>query len=194
MDLGAVVGGSTPSKAKKEYYCETGIPWITPKDLSSNKNKFVNRGDVDITELGLQKSSAKVMPAGTVLFSSRAPIGYMAIAKNEVTTNQGFKSVVPNENIGTAYIYYYLKYNLEKIESMASGSTFKEVSGTAMKNIEAIIPDETVLKEFNMQCSALFKQQETLEEENQILMDMRDTLLPKLMSGEVDLSEIELAI
>lgn len=194
VDLGAVVGGSTPSKSKDEYYCESGIPWITPKDLSKNKNKFIERGDIDITELGLQKSSAKVMPAGTVLFSSRAPIGYIAIAKNEVTTNQGFKSVVPNENIGTAYIYYFLKYNLEKIENMASGSTFKEVSGTTMKNIEAIIPDEIVLKEFNMLCMSLFKQQEILEEENQRLMDLRDILLPKLMSGDIDLSEVEVLV
>ncbi|WP_066718932.1 restriction endonuclease subunit S [Clostridium sp. Marseille-P299] len=194
VDLGAVVGGSTPSKSKDEYYCESGIPWITPKDLSNNKNKFIERGDIDITELGLQKSSAKVMPAGTVLFSSRAPIGYIAIAKNEVTTNQGFKSVVPNENIGTAYIYYFLKYNLEKIENMASGSTFKEVSGTIMKNIEAIIPDEIVLKEFNMLCMSLFKQQEILEEEKQRLMDLRDILLPKLMSGDIDLSEVEVFV
>lgn len=191
MNLGSIVGGSTPSKAIEEYYCERGIPWITPKDLSNNKNKFISRGSIDITEKGLQKSSAKVMPSGTVLFSSRAPIGYIAIAKNEVTTNQGFKSVVPNEDIGTAYIYYFLKHNLEKIENMASGSTFKEVSGTVMKNIEATIPDKSTLKEFNMLCESLFKQQEVLEEENERLEKLRDMLLPKLMAGKIDLSVIE---
>ena len=92
-DLGTVVGGSTPSKAKPEYYTETGIAWITPKDLSINKSKFVFHGENDITELGLKNSSATIMPEGTVLFSSRAPIGYIAIAAGEVTTNQGFKSV-----------------------------------------------------------------------------------------------------
>lgn len=192
MDLGSVVGGSTPSKAKEEYYCENGIPWITPKDLSNNKNKFIERGSVDITEQGLQKSSTKVMPSGTVLFSSRAPIGYIAIAKNEVTTNQGFKSVVPNEDIGTAYIYYFLKHNLNKIENMASGSTFKEVSGTVMKNIEATIPDKNTLKEFNMLCEPLFNQQEVLEEENERLEKLRDMLLPKLMSGVLDVSNFSI--
>lgn len=101
-DLGAVVGGSTPSKAKAEYYTEQGIAWITPKDLSINKSKFIAHGENDITELGLKNSSAALMPAGTVLFSSRAPIGYIAIADGEVTTNQGFKSVVPKPEIGTA--------------------------------------------------------------------------------------------
>lgn len=93
-DLGTVVGGSTPSKTKPEYYTNNGIAWITPKDLSINKSKFISHGENDITELGLKNSSTTVMPKGTVLFSSRAPIGYIAIASNEVTTNQGFKSVI----------------------------------------------------------------------------------------------------
>ena len=107
-DLGTVVGGSTPSKSKPEYYTENGIAWITPKDLSINKSKFISRGENDITELGLKNSSATIMPEGTVLFSSRAPIGYIAIAAGKVTTNQGFKSVVPKPEIGTAFVYYFL--------------------------------------------------------------------------------------
>ena len=106
-DLGTVVGGSTPSKAKPEYYTETGIAWITPKDLSINKSKFVFHGENDITELGLKNSSATIMPEGTVLFSSRAPIGYIAIAAGEVTTNQGFKSVVPKSEVGTPFVYFF---------------------------------------------------------------------------------------
>ena len=105
-DLGTVVGGSTPSKAKPEYYTESGIAWITPKDLSINKSKFVSHGENDITELGLKNSSAVIMPEGTVLFSSRAPIGYIAIAAGEVTTNQGFKSVVPKPEIGIMALLY----------------------------------------------------------------------------------------
>lgn len=93
-DLGDVIGGSTPSKAKPEYYTKHGISWITPKDLSVNKSKFIARGADDITELGLGNSSARLMPQGTILFSSRAPIGYIAIASSELCTNQGFKSVV----------------------------------------------------------------------------------------------------
>lgn len=191
-DLGAVVGGSTPSKSKPEYYTEDGIAWITPKDLSINKAKFISHGENDITELGLKNSSASIMPEGTVLFSSRAPIGYIAIASGEVTTNQGFKSVVPKPEIGTAYVYYFLKYNLPVIEGMASGSTFKEVSGSTMKNVPAVIPDTETLACFNDFCTHIFAQQRILEEQNQSLAALRDSLLPKLMSGEIDVSDIQL--
>lgn len=191
-DLGAVVGGSTPSKSKPEYYTEDGIAWITPKDLSINKAKFISHGENDITELGLKNSSASIMPEGTVLFSSRAPIGYIAIASGEVTTNQGFKSIVPKPEIGTAYVYYFLKHNLPVIEGMASGSTFKEVSGSTMKNVPAVIPDTETLARFNNFCAPIFVQQRILEEQNQSLATLRDSLLPKLMSGEIDLSDIQL--
>ena len=191
-DLGAVVGGSTPSKAKPEYYTETGIAWITPKDLSVNKSKFISHGENDITELGLKNSSATIMPEGTVLFSSRAPIGYIAVAAGEVTTNQGFKSIVPKPEIGTAFVYYFLKHNLPIIEGMASGSTFKEVSGSTMKGVPAVIPDTDTIARFNDFCSPIFAQQRILEEQNRSLAALRDNLLPKLMSGEIDVSDIDL--
>lgn len=191
-DLGTVVGGSTPSKSKPEYYTENGIAWITPKDLSINKAKFISHGENDITELGLKNSSASIMPEGTVLFSSRAPIGYIAIASGEVTTNQGFKSVVPKPEIGTAYVYCFLKHNLPVIEGMASGSTFKEVSGSTMKNVPAVIPDTETLTCFNDFCAPIFAHQRILEEQNQSLAALRDSLLPKLMSGEIDVSAIQL--
>lgn len=191
-DLGAVVGGSTPSKSKPEYYTETGIAWITPKDLSINKSKFISHGENDITELGLKNSSATLMPEGTVLFSSRAPIGYIAIATGEATTNQGFKSIVPKPEIGTAFVYYFLKHNLPIIEGMASGSTFKEVSGSTMKGVPAVIPDAETLARFNDFCAPIFAQQKMLEEQNQSLSALRDNLLPRLMSGEIDVSNIQL--
>ena len=191
-DLGTVVGGSTPSKAKPEYYTESGIAWITPKDLSINKSKFVSHGENDITELGLKNSSAAIMPEGTVLFSSRAPIGYIAIAASEVTTNQGFKSVVPKPEIGTPFVYFFLKNTLPVIEGMASGSTFKEVSGSTMKNVPAVIPDAETLAKFSDFCAPIFAQQRILEEQNQSLATLRDNLLPKLMSGEIDVSAVQL--
>lgn len=191
-DLGTVVGGSTPSKAKPEYYTESGIAWITPKDLSINKSKFVSHGENDITELGLRNSSASIMPEGTVLFSSRAPIGYIAIAAGEVTTNQGFKSVVPKPEIGTPFVYFFLKNTLPVIEGMASGSTFKEVSGSTMKNVPAVIPDAETLAKFSDFCAPIFAQQRILEEQNQSLATLRDNLLPKLMSGEIDVSAVQL--
>ena len=191
-DLGTVVGGGTPSKSKPEYYTEHGVAWITPKDLSVNKAKFITHGENDITELGLNNSSATIMPEGTVLFSSRAPVGYIALAGSEVTTNQGFKSVIPKPEIGTAFVYYFLKQNLPVIEGMASGSTFKEVSGSTMKRVPAVIPDFTTLMRFNNFCEPIFVQQKILEEQNRLLTQLRDTLLPKLMSGEIDVSAVQI--
>lgn len=190
-DIGEVVGGATPSKSKSEYYTDNGISWITPKDLSINKDKFISKGEIDITELGYSKCSAKMMPRGSVLFSSRAPIGYIAIAKNELCTNQGFKSVVP-QLAGTAFIYYYLKNNVSNIESMASGSTFKEASGALMKSLNVIVPPSNILQDFEEKISPIFDKQESLEEEIHHLSTLRDTLLPKLMSGEIDVDEVKI--
>ena len=191
-DLGTVVGGGTPSKEKPEYYTENVIAWITPNDLSVDKSKFISHGENDITELGYRNSSATMMPAGTVLFSSRAPIGYIAIANNEVTTNQGFKSVIPHKEIGTPYVYYFLIHNLPLIESKASGSTFKEVSGSVMKSVEAVIPDCNTIAKFNDFCRPIFEFQAKLERENRELTAIRDSLLPRLMSGEIDVSSIQI--
>lgn len=187
-EIGDIVGGATPSKSNEDYYTENGISWITPKDLSINKNKFIDKGETDITELGYSKCSAKLMPKGSVLFSSRAPIGYIAIAKKELCTNQGFKSVVP-KYAGTAFIYFYLKNNVSNIESMASGSTFKEASGALMKSLKVIIPPSSLLQEYEEKVSSIFNKQEYLEEEITHLTNLRDTLLPKLMSGEIDVEQ-----
>lgn len=139
-DLGTVVGGATPSTKKSENYENGQIPWITPKDLSTFCGRYISRGDRNITEVGLKSCSTQLLPAHSVLFSSRAPIGYVAIAQNEVCTNQGFKSVVPNKNTDYLFLYYLLKYNKETIEHMGSGTTFKEVSGNTMKGIRVKVP------------------------------------------------------
>lgn len=141
-DIGTVVGGATPSTKKPENYKNGTIAWITPKDLSTFTGRYIQRGERNITEVGLKSCSTQLLPKDTVLFSSRAPIGYVAIAANEVCTNQGFKSVVPNENTDPLFLYYLLKYNKDKIEGMGSGTTFKEVSGNTMKNIVVSIPTD----------------------------------------------------
>ena len=191
-DLGTVVGGSTPSKSKHEYYTNEGISWITPKDLSNNKSKFISKGAIDITEQGLKSCSTSILPKGTVLFSSRAPIGYISIANNAVSTNQGFKSIIPHATIGSAYVYFYLKTHTKLIESMASGSTFMEVSAATMKNVLAIVPSESVINKFIIISNPIFEQQEKLEIENYNLAKLRDTLLPRLMRGEIDVSQVEI--
>ena len=183
-DIGDIIGGGTPSKVVAEYYTKNGIAWITPKDLSVSHLKFTAKGETDITELGYKNSSAKIMPRGSVLFSSRAPIGYISIAKNDICTNQGFKSVVPNNGC-TAFVYYFLLSNTENIESKATGSTFKEASGALMKSLELVIPSDDILEKFEKIMSPIFESQEKFEVENETLATLRDTLLPKLMSGEL---------
>ena len=138
-DIGTIVGGATPSTTVDKYY-GGDIPWLTPKDLSSFSERYIERGERNITAEGLKSCSAQVLPVGSVLFSSRAPIGYIAIAKKPIATNQGFKSIIPNDKINNLFLYYLLKYNKANIESMGSGTTFKEVSGTTMKNIEVLVP------------------------------------------------------
>ena len=185
-----IVGGGTPSKSRTDFYCKNGIAWLTPKDLSVSKAKFTAKGTEDITLEGYNSSSAKLMPRGAVLFSSRAPIGYITIAKNEISTNQGFKSAVPRI-AGTGYLYYYLKSNISTIESKASGSTFKEASGALMKSLKVIVPPTQILNDFEKEIDALFRKQELLDDEIINLAIMRDTLLPKLMSGELTINEID---
>ncbi|MBD5456235.1 MAG: restriction endonuclease subunit S [Lachnospiraceae bacterium] len=140
-ELGTVIGGATPSTKESENYEGGTIAWITPKDLASFSGRYISHGERNITEKGLQSCSTQLMPAHTVLFSSRAPIGYVAIAKQEVCTNQGFKSVVPNANTDYMFLYYLLKYSKEKIENLGSGTTFKEVSGSVMRDVKVSIPE-----------------------------------------------------
>lgn len=108
-DLGMIVGGATPLTKKVENYEGGTIPWITPKDLASHYGRFISRGERNITEQGMSSCSTQLLPEHTVLFSSRAPIGYVAIAENEVCTNQGFKSVIPNSDTDYCFLYYFLK-------------------------------------------------------------------------------------
>lgn len=139
-DLGEVVGGATPSTKKPENYENGIISWITPKDLSTFKGRFITHGERNITEIGLNSCSTRILPPHTILFSSRAPIGYVAIAAKEMCTNQGFKSVIPNADTDFMFLYYLLKYNRGNIENMGSGTTFKEVSLNTMKSIKVYVP------------------------------------------------------
>ena len=140
-DLGDVIGGATPSTKNPSNYKNGTIPWITPKDLSGFSGRYIKCGKRNITVEGLNSCSTQLLPKHSVLFSSRAPIGYVAIAENPVCTNQGFKSVVPNPNTDYMFLYYLLLYNKETIEHMGSGTTFKEVSGSTMRNIDVYVPE-----------------------------------------------------
>ncbi len=145
-DIGQIVGGGTPTTSQPDYFSEDGIAWLTPADLYNLKEKFVLKGRRDLSELGLKKSSAQLMPAGTVLFSSRAPIGYVAIAATDLATNQGFKSCIPFIMEMNEFIYYFLKHAGKEIDQNASGTTFKEVSGKVMSQILFPLPPLTEQK------------------------------------------------
>lgn len=185
-DLGQIVGGSTPTTSRPENFTTNGTPWITPNDLSDyQNNKFISRGAQDVSVEGIKSASLKTYPAGTVLLSSRAPIGYMAIARNELTTNQGFKSFIPSKNYSTEYVYYAVKNSLPVIMKNASGSTFKEVSGAVLKSIEVMLPAFSIADNFTKPVAEIFSRQDKLEQENQQLTALRDWLLPLLMNGQI---------
>lgn len=182
-DLGTVVGGATPSTKKAENYEDGNIAWITPKDLSTFSGRYIQRGERNITEIGLKSCSTQLLPENTVLFSSRAPIGYVAIAANKVCTNQGFKSVIPNEATDPLFLFYLLKHNKDKIEAMGSGTTFKEVSGNTMKNIIVRVPsDKKVQKNIASILGTLDDKIEENERINNNLVDQIKTICTAWLS------------
>jgi len=185
-DLGQIVGGSTPSTKNQDNFTEKGVPWITPNDLSNNAGyKFITRGALDVSEEGINSASLKKYPKGTVLLSSRAPIGYMAIARNEITTNQGFKSFIPNKGYPSSFIYYTIKNSLKAITQYATGSTFKEISGGVLKTVKIVLPDPDISIKYEQTTKGIFERQNILELENKKLTKLRDWLLPMLMNGQV---------
>lgn len=128
-DIARIVGGGTPSTKIDENFAEVGIPWLTPADLTGYEQAYISRGRRDLSEIGFASCGAQMLPAGSVLFSSRAPVGYCVIASNEVSTNQGFKSFVLEGGVIPEYVRHYLLSAKEYAESKASGTTFLELSG-----------------------------------------------------------------
>jgi type I restriction enzyme, S subunit len=186
IELGDIVGGSTPSTNESSFFSSDGFPWITPKDLSLNTNKkFISRGEICVTEAGIRAASLQIFPKGSVLLTSRAPVGYTAISLNEVTTNQGFKSFIPKNGYTSAYIYYTINLIMKTIIGNASGSTFKEISGGTLKSIKFYFAPTEIVKLFTCKIEAAFNRQEVLIKENETLSSLRDFLLPMLMNGQV---------
>lgn len=140
-EVAEVVGGGTPKTTVSGNFDDaTGHPWLTPADLTGHREKTISHGKRFLTDQGLKTSAAKYMPPGTILFSSRAPIGYVAIAANPVTTNQGFRSFVPSERLDSNYAYHYLRSIKDVAEQMASGTTFNELSGSKAKTLPIPLP------------------------------------------------------
>ena len=188
-DLGTVIGGATPSTKDSANYENGTIAWITPKDLSIFTGRYIKRGERNITEIGLKSCSTQLLPPNSVLFSSRAPIGYIAISANEICTNQGFKSVIPNNDTDPLFLYYLLKYNKDKIESMGSGTTFKEVSGNTMKGISVRVPKDVSAQK---RISAVLGMIDDKIEENERINDNLEQQLRTIFKSEfTDNPELE---
>lgn len=181
-DFGEVIGGATPSKDIDDYFCSDGIVWLTPKDLTSTGKKFIYRGETDITNAAYRSCSTKLMPKGSVLLTSRAPVGCVAIAMTELCTNQGFKSIVPSKKIGTAFVYYFLKENKQLLESHSSGTTFMEISGNVLKEIPVSIPPEELTQKFADLCEPIFRHQEQIEAEIDHLLELQRTMVSQISS------------
>jgi type I restriction enzyme S subunit len=138
-EIADIVGGSTPSTADPSNF-NGDIPWLTPKDLSGPHDRYVSRGERNLSRKGLESCSAQLLPAGTVLVTSRAPIGYAAIAKNPIATNQGFRNLIPKPGFDSEFLYYWVKAHVEELQRYASGSTFQELTGTALAQIRIRVP------------------------------------------------------
>lgn len=186
-DIADVYNGATPSTVNEQNY-GGDIVWITPKDLSDQKQKFVYQGERNISQAGYNSCSTHLLPPNTILMSSRAPIGLLSIAKTELCTNQGFKSFVPQaENIST-YLYYYLNIHIEQIEQLGTGTTFKEVSREDVLKFPILKPSDAILDLWEERVSALNNKQFKIQKENEYLTKQRDELLPLLMNGQVSVN------
>jgi type I restriction enzyme S subunit len=191
-----VIGGGTPKTHRADYF-GGDIPWITPADLSGYKHKYISAGARNITKAGLDNSGAKLMPAGTVLFSSRAPIGYVAIAANPVSTNQGFKSFVLKNGLTADFVYYYLQHAKKLALELASGTTFQEISGKNAARIPIPVPplstQNTVVAEIEKQFTRLDAGVAALRRVQANLKRYRAAVLKAACEGRLVPTEAELA-
>ncbi|MEO5248098.1 restriction endonuclease subunit S [Escherichia coli] len=189
--VGEIVGGGTPKSDNPQFWAKNGIKWITPADLYGLKGKYITSGARDISPTGLSNSSARLMPKGSVLFSSRAPIGYVAIADAELSTNQGFKSCVPYIKESAEYIYYFLLASAKKIDAEASGTTFKEVSGAIVSKILLPLPPLSEQLKIVSRANELMSLCDQLEQQSLTSLDAHQQLVETLLGTLTDSQNAE---
>lgn len=189
--IGEIVGGGTPKSDNPQYWAKNGIKWLTPADLYGLKGKYISSGARDISPTGLSNSSARLMPKGSVLFSSRAPIGYVAIADAELSTNQGFKSCVPYIKDSAEYIYYFLMASAKKIDAEASGTTFKEVSGAIVSKILFPLPPLSEQLKIVSRANELMSLCDQLEQHTLTSLDAHQQLVETLLTTLTDSQNAE---
>lgn len=185
-DICDTIGGGTPSTKEASYYEGGTIKWVTPTDITKNKGLCLLDTDKKITEEGLKHSSAKMLPAGTILMTSRASVGYFGIADFEVCTNQGFISCVPLLEHYQMYLLQNLMNRVEEIRIKAGGSTYLEISKSVFRNLDIICPSDKILQKFQAKTNAYYIQEKILSTQLRLLTESRDRLLPKLLSGEIE--------
>lgn len=192
-EIGEIIetqGGGTPSTKIEEYWENGEINWFSPVDLTRNGMLFITNSGNKINELGLQKSSAKMFPAYSVMMTSRATIGVVAINTTPACTNQGFITCIPNKTLSAYQIYFWLQQNMSLINNLASGATFKEITKTNFRKIPITISDNEISEEFTRLVKPLFDEIENLQAQIFRLRETRDLLLPKLVKGEVTVDNL----
>lgn len=185
-DICDTVGGGTPSTKIQSYYEKGDILWVTPTDITRNFSLALLDTEKKITPEGLKNSSAKMLPAETILMTSRASVGFFGMCKYEVCTNQGFISCIPKRENLQMYLLFNLKSRVEEIRQKAGGSTYLEISKTVFRELKIILPKDEVLAEYQKNVHDIFDEIYCRTEMIKSLVDMRNRLLPKLMSGEVE--------
>jgi len=190
----AILGGGTPSRTVPEYWDEGTINWYSPTDLTATGSMFMERSGNQISELGLKKSSARLFPSFSVMMTSRATLGVISINTTEACTNQGFITCVPHERFPLYTLYYWLKENVEYFISLGTGATFKEITKGVFKTIELVVPAQAIVTQFEDTVQQFALQVLNLQRKSTTLRRTRDLLLPRLISGEVDVSELDIII
>lgn len=184
-EIGEVIGGGTPSTVVKEYW-NGDIPWLTPRDLSNYNKNTISAGERYITKLGLANSNAKLLPKGTILLSSRAPIGYLSIAANPIATNQGFQSIVTFKDFDNTFIYYLILSNRDFLISNGEGTTFGELSKRTLRELSFYIPTLTEQKAIASILSSLDDKIDLLNRQNKTLEAIAETLFRQWFVEEAD--------
>ena len=184
-DVCDTIGGGTPSTAKPEFWNDGDIPWFTPTDITRNSCLALLDSSTKITEAGLRGSSAKMLPPGAVLMTSRASVGFFGIIDAPSCTNQGFISILPKDTRARTYLLHNLMHRVEEIRAHAGGATYKEISKGRFRALTVVTPDSALIREFEDHASELHAQVRTLHKMNQKLAQARDLLLSRLMNGEI---------
>ena len=180
-----IVGGTTPSTKQAQYWEGGTHCWATPKALSSLSVPVLLKTERKITDAGLGKIGSGLLPPGSVLLSSRAPIGYLAVAEIPVAINQGFIGILPHDEMSNLFMLYWSETSHDVILNHANGSTFLEISKGNFRQLPVVVPDESAMKKFDGLARTLYNRIVSNERQSHSLAALRDTLLPKLISGEM---------